>query len=234
MSVSLYFAAGSRHETKNTAGVAHFVEHMLFKGTERRPTAMDISASIEGLGGILNAETGKEVTIYWAKVSRPHFKKALDVLADIVLCSRLEQEEVEKERKVIIEELNMMMDLPQDWVDVLIDQVLWGDQPLGWDVGGTKISVGGMNRGQLLGFIASRYAPNNAVVSVAGAASHAEIVNEVQQLLGNWQAKAVAPFTITGGPQDNTFLAVENRATEQARHRCPTSTPTGLSSTWRT
>ncbi|MCL4534706.1 MAG: insulinase family protein [Bacteroidetes bacterium] len=219
ISVAVYLGAGSRYEDKSVMGISHFVEHMLFKGTEARPTAMDISSAIEGIGGVFNAEAGKEVTVYWAKVARPHFTRALDVLTDIILHSRFERDEIEKERQVIVEELNMIMDLPQDWVDLLIDQVLWGDQPLGWDVGGTKETVSRIDRQQLVDFVDQFYAPNNAVVSVAGAASHAEIVAEVEGLLGGWQQRKAATFVPSAGPQEGVHLAVEARSTEQA-HLC--------------
>ncbi len=219
VSVAIYLASGSRHEEKAISGISHFVEHMLFKGTERRPTAMDISAVIEGVGGVLNAETGKELTVYWAKVARPHFLQAMDVLADIILHSRFEREEIEKERQVIIEELNMTMDLPQDWVGVLIDQALWGDQPLGWDVGGTRESVGNISRQQLVDFTQRLYVPNNAVVSVAGAAPHEEIVTTVCSLLGDWPSREVQPFDPYHNPDGGGWLLMDNRPTEQA-HVC--------------
>ena len=137
-SVAFFFGSGSRCEEKEISGSSHFIEHMLFKGTEQRPTAKDISQAIEGVGGVLNAESGKEVTVYWAKVTMPHLHLALEVITDVVRNSVFAPEEVEKERRVIIEELSMLMDAPQDWVDVLIDEVMWGDQPLGRDGGGTK------------------------------------------------------------------------------------------------
>jgi predicted Zn-dependent peptidase len=192
---------------------------MLFKGTQQRPTALDVSAAIEGLGGVLNAETGKEATVYWAKVSRPHASKALEVLADIILASRFEPDEIEKERKVIIEELNMVMDLPQDWVDILFDHVLWGDQPLGWDIGGTKSSIEAITRTQLLSFLGSKYTPNNAVVSIAGATTHQELVEEIAVLLNGWKPDAPRHFQPTTGPAQHKRLQVENRQTEQA-HLC--------------
>lgn len=219
ISVAVYLGVGSRYENKCSMGISHFVEHMLFKGTERRPTAMAVSSAIEGMGGVFNAEAGKEVTVYWAKVARPHFTRALDVLTDIILHSLFETEEVEKERQVIVEELNMIMDLPQDWVDTLIDQVLWGDQPLGWDVGGTKETVTQISRQQLIDFVNDCYSPNNAVISVAGAASHAEIVAEVERFVGGWRQGGPAGFSPSQGPQEGMYLAVENRSTEQA-HLC--------------
>ena len=112
VSVGLYVAAGSRYEDDEIAGVSHFLEHMLFKGTKRRPTAQMISEEIEGVGGSMNAATDKELTVYWAKVGQQHFERCLDVLADALLESTLEPEEIEKERQVIIEELAMTEDSP--------------------------------------------------------------------------------------------------------------------------
>src|SRR3712207_5231997 len=141
VSVAFFVGAGSRYETDEQAGVSHFLEHMLFKGTERRPTAQQIAEEIEGVGGVSNAATDKELTVYWAKVGHQHFARCLDVLSDALLHSLLQPEEIEKERQVIIEELAQTEDSPPDLAGLLIDEVLWPNQPLGRDVGGSKQSV---------------------------------------------------------------------------------------------
>src|ERR687886_527422 len=140
-SISFFVGAGSRYERDEQAGVSHFLEHMLFKGTSRRPLPQQVSEEIEGVGGVMNAATDKELTVYWAKVGDQHFERALDVLADALLHSLLAAEEIEKERQVILEELAMTEDSPADLVGLLIDEVLWPDQPLGRDAGGYKQSV---------------------------------------------------------------------------------------------
>src|SRR2546430_3205876 len=141
VSINIFIGAGSRYESDAIAGVSHFLEHMLFKGTKRRPTAREISEEIEGIGGIMNAGTDKELTVYWAKVGDHRFAATLDILADSLLNSLLDQEELEKERGVILEELAMTEDSPADIVNILIDEVVWPHQPLGRDTGGTPDSV---------------------------------------------------------------------------------------------
>ena len=137
---------GSRYEPNETAGSTHFLEHLLFKGSKNWPKAQDISEAIEGVGGVMNASTDREITIYWCKVAKPHFKRSLAVLLDMVLNPLLDGEEMEKERQVIQEELRMSNDYPTHRVDLLIDEMLWPDQPMGRDVGGTPESVNAITR----------------------------------------------------------------------------------------
>jgi len=141
VSISIFIGIGSRYETGTEAGVSHFIEHLLFKGTPKRPTARIISEAIEGLGGVLNGGTGKELAVYWCKVAQPHLTLALDVLVDMLLHSKFEPEEIERERQVIIEEINMNKDSPSQQVDMLIDELLWPGHPLGRDVAGSRESV---------------------------------------------------------------------------------------------
>jgi predicted Zn-dependent peptidase len=149
VSTALFFGVGSRFESSEEAGISHFIEHMLFKGAERYPTAQAISEAIEGIGGVFNGGTGKELTGYTAKVSCDHFVDALDVLVNMVRQPLFDPQELEKERRVITEELNMYKDSPQEWVQVLIDETLWPDLPLGRDEAGTQESVERMTRSQM-------------------------------------------------------------------------------------
>ncbi len=124
VAVSIYVGAGSRYETKEEAGISHFVEHMVFKGTQRRPDAQRISEEIDGIGGIINAATDREYTVYYAKVARPHLGIAVDVLADLIHGPLFDATELEKERKVIQEELASVADSPGQQVDLLLDELL--------------------------------------------------------------------------------------------------------------
>src|SRR5207244_724287 len=137
VSINIFIGAGSRYESDEIAGVSHFLEHMLFKGTQRRPTAREISEEIEGIGGVMNAGTDKELTVYWAKVGDHRFAATLDILADSLLNSLLDAQELEKERQVILEELAMTEDSPADMVNILIDEVVWPHQLMGRDTFGT-------------------------------------------------------------------------------------------------
>ncbi|UCG10091.1 MAG: insulinase family protein [Dehalococcoidia bacterium] len=186
VSVSLFIGIGSRYETDTEAGISHFVEHLCFRGTAKRPTAREISAAIEGVGGLLNGGTDKELTTYWCKVAVPHFGLALEVLADMLLNSRFKPQDIEKERRVIVEEIKMSFDFPPQRVGMLIDELLWPEHPLGRDIAGTKKSVNAISRDMMLGYVAGQYRPDNTVVAIAGNIKHEAIVAAVNQALGNW------------------------------------------------
>src|SRR5208283_2265862 len=138
VSICIFVGIGSRFETDQEAGSSHFIEHVLFRGTEKRPTSQDISEAIEGIGGVLNGGTDRENTVYWVKVAKAHFRDAFDVLADMMLHAKFDPADVEKERSVIIEEINMTNDNPSSKVGYLIDSILWSHHPLGRDIAGTK------------------------------------------------------------------------------------------------
>jgi len=219
ISTAFLVGAGSCYESQQEAGVSHFTEHLFFKGTQRRPTAKEISQDIEGVGGIINASTDKEATIFWCKVASSHFPIALDVLSDLLLNSRFDSTDIEKERQVVIEEINMNLDLPQQRVGMLIDELLWPEQPLGREVAGTKKTVSGINRGQMLSYIGRRYVPNNIVVSVAGDIQHEQAVAQIEPLLDKWSAKEVATQYIADDRQTQPRLRTESKEGEQA-HLC--------------
>ena len=185
VAVSIYVGAGSRYETPKEAGVSHFLEHLTFKGTARRPEAQMISEAIDGVGGIINAATDREYTVFYAKVARPHLELALDVLSDLVQAPLLEQAELEKERKVVLEELASVADSPGQQVDLLLDELLWPDQPLGLDVAGTKESVTGLTHDIIVDYVRHQYVPNNMVVAVAGNVSEDEVVALLEPTLGS-------------------------------------------------
>jgi predicted Zn-dependent peptidase len=220
-SVCLAFlvGVGSCYEGQEEAGISHFVEHLYFKGTQRRPTAKEISQDIEGIGGIINGGTDKELTIFWCKVAGSHFPTALDVLADVLLNSRFDNKDMDQERLVIIEEINMSLDLPQNRVSMLIDELLWPEQPLGREVAGNKESVASITREQILNYVARRYVPNNTVVSIAGDIQHEEAIAQVELLFDKWAAGELSTGYITNDKQTEARLRIESRDIEQA-HLC--------------
>jgi predicted Zn-dependent peptidase len=195
------------------------VEHLCFKGTQRRPTAKDIAEAIEGVGGILNGDTDKEATVYWVKVTRPHFPLALDVLVDILRHSKFETEEMERERGVIIEELNMSLDSPQQRVNTLIDEVLWPGQPLGRDILGTKETITALSRDTALQYMSHQYTPSNTVIAIAGDISHDEAVTSVSQALVQWDTGVPGSWYPADDDQSQPRLRVEYKDTEQV-HLC--------------
>ena len=217
--ISLFIGAGSRYETEAQAGISHFVEHLLFRGTSKRPTARVISEAIEGVGGILNGGTDKELTVYWCKVAQPHFSLALDILTDVLLHSKFDPKDIEKERQVIIEEINMSKDSPSQQVHMLIDELLWPNHALGRDIAGSKESVAGITRDMMLGFLAEQYLPNNTVVATAGNIKHQEMVAAINQVLGDWTTQQTHAGYTTYREQMAQRLRIETRDTEQA-HLC--------------
>ena len=216
VTVSIFIGVGSRYEPEDRAGVSHFIEHILFKGTERRPTPIEISGAIEGNGGVLNAGTEQELTVYWCKVAEPHFRESLDLLVDMLRRSLFEPESIEKERMVVIEELNMVSDNPASKVDVLMDEMLWPDHPLGRDIGGTKASINGMTREVILDYMSDHYVPGNIVVSVAGNVPHDEVVELVEELCGDWPAAATTGWDAFFRGPDRSQVRLEYRGTDQA------------------
>lgn len=162
------FPVGSRYETKKVSGAAHFLEHMLFKGTTKRPTAQDISRTLEAYGAEYNAFTNKDYTGYYVKIDGNRQEVAFDMLSDMLYHSKLEEVEVEKEKGAITEELRMYKDNPMMAVDELFDSILFGNSPMGWGVGGTPKTVRGISRAELHEFYETHYSPKNMTLVVAG------------------------------------------------------------------
>ena len=215
VAISVFVKVGSRYETDAEAGLSHFIEHMVFKCTERRPDPVDISSAIEGTGGVMNAGTEQELTVYWCKVAQPYFGESLDLLFDMLRNSLYKPDDVEKERRVIQEELAMINDYPTARVDSLIDEMMWPDHPLGRDIGGTKESVDDITRDMLLDHAAEYYTPSNIVVSVAGNVPHSDVVARAAELSHDWPNSACddpSPVTHT---QDEAQLRLEYKSTEQ-------------------
>src|SRR5216110_1152901 len=164
----IMLAAGSRYETKDTNGIAHFSEHMFFKGTEKRPTARDISKEIDAIGGEFNAFTGKEYTGYYVKCAAESRDVALDVLVDMLRNSKFAPDEIEREKGVILEEMNMYYDTPRDFIGGAYEELLYGDQPLGWDILGRKETIRGAERETFTSYVDRWYKPSRMVVGVGG------------------------------------------------------------------
>lgn len=172
---------GSKYEEKEISGISHFLEHMLFKGTKKKKKPRDVVEDLDKVGGDYNAFTGEEYTGYYAKVDAAHFDMALEWVSDIFLNSRVPLKEVEKERGVIIEEINMYDDNPMMYIDELWKTVLYGDQPAGWDVSGTKGTVSKIKREDILDYIGSQYVAKNTLVCVAGKIKAKETVSKIRE-----------------------------------------------------
>ncbi len=176
LTIMAMFPVGSRYEDKEISGASHFVEHMLFKGTQKRPTHLEISRELDAFGAEYNAFTSKDYTGYYIKTGEVNMEKAFDWLSDIIFNSKIEAEEVEKEKGAIVEELRMYEDNPLMAVENLFERVMFGDDhPLGWDVGGTPESVRGISREQLWNYYQNYYFPKNMVLVVAGNINEAKL-----------------------------------------------------------
>jgi predicted Zn-dependent peptidase len=200
VTVMLMFAAGSRYETRDNNGIAHFAEHMFFKGTDRRPTARDISGEVDGIGGEFNAFTGKEYTGYYVKAAAEHRDVALDVLVDMIRHSKFDAAEIEREKGVIVEEMNMYYDSPREYIGSVYESLLYGDQPLGWDVIGTKDTVRAATRDTFTDYLGRWYKADRLVVGLGGRVGD-DAIDRVRDLLGDLESGAV------GTPDPAAMLA---------------------------
>ncbi|MGE5573516.1 MAG: M16 family metallopeptidase [Bacteroidota bacterium] len=215
-SVTVWIGAGARYEDPEINGISHFIEHMLFKGTQKRDSNLKISEAIEGVGGMINGFTNKETTCFLVKVPSDRFALGLDVLADMVLHSLFDPEALEMERGVVIEEIKMVRDRPDTWVHVLLEEMMWPDQPLGRSVAGTEEVIRSLSREKVLDYFQSLYQPANMVMSVAGKVTAREVRDAAEGHFAAQSGKkrrhfAPARFT-TKGP----LAKVEKRDTKQA------------------
>ncbi|MHB8771451.1 MAG: M16 family metallopeptidase [Syntrophales bacterium] len=183
VSIGAWVEGGSRHETGVTNGAAHFIEHMLFKGTARR-SAFDIASAIDSVGGVMNAATGKELTSFYIKIPDYHLELAVDLLADIFTGSLFDQEEIGRERSVILQEIRMVEDTPDDYIHDFFERMFWRDHPLGLPILGSKERIEAFGRDELLQFFHSRYRGDRLVVSAAGNCTHERLVELVRRCFG--------------------------------------------------
>lgn len=183
--VLVLVATGSKYEKKEVNGISHFLEHMCFKGTEKRPKAIDISRELDAIGSQYNAFTAQEYTGYYAKSDAKHFNKILDVVSDIYLNSTFPEAEMEKEKGVIIEEINMYEDMPNRHVQDLIMKLLYGDTPAGWNIAGDKENILKMKRSDFVKYKGEHYLPGSTVLVVAGQVNEAQVLKEVNKIFGS-------------------------------------------------
>ena len=208
-------AAGSRYETAGSKGIAHFAEHMFFKGTERRPTARTISTEIDAIGGEFNAFTGKEITGYYVKSSAETRDIALDVLVDMLRNSRFDPAEIEKEKGVILEEMNVYLDTPQRYVGNVYDRLLFADQPLGWDILGTRETIEGATRETFTSYLDSWYVPERIVVGVGGRIGDG-LGDRLEELLGDIEQRETGSPVAVDLPPDGSPVLLHSKQSEQA------------------
>ncbi|KAF0221688.1 MAG: peptidase M16 domain-containing [Geobacteraceae bacterium] len=201
VSIGIWVANGSRHEGRESNGVAHFIEHLLFKGTERRG-ALDIAREIDSIGGILNAFTSREYVCYYAKVLDKFLPNAVDLLSDIFLNSLFNSEEIEKERKVILQEISMLEDTPDDYIHDLFSQNFWQGHPLGMPIIGNEESVGGLSRDFIVSYKQDKYRAGDIIIAAAGKVEHQELL----RLLGGLFARIPS-----GKSSEEPYLATHEK-----------------------
>ena len=217
IAVLVLIGAGSRYEDKRENGIAHFLEHMMFKGTKNRPSALLLAQELEGMGAAYNAYTAKDQTGYWIKAAAHHKEKLLDILSDMTLHSLLSSEEIEREKGVITEEINMYEDMPIRKIGSIYEELLYGDTPLGRDIAGTKETVLSFKRNDFTAYMDRFYRPNHAVVVIAGARGISQ--DEAERYFGAWQQQPVSSFDLQKESQSKPQIRINAKKTEQT-HLC--------------
>ena len=219
LTVLVLVGTGSKYEKKEINGISHLLEHLLFKGTKKRPTQLSISEPLDRVGGVYNAFTGEEYTGFFAKVDAKHFDLALDVISDVYLNSKLGLEDVKKEKGVIIEEINMYYDHPSLYVQELWNKVLYGDQPAGRSIAGSKESVLKISRQQLSDYMKSQYVAPNTVVCVAGNISSDQVLKKIRNYFSKIKTKKPFGKFPVAEIQKKPELLLHTKETDQT-HFC--------------
>ena len=185
ISVGIMVQNGSRNESKDVNGISHFIEHMFFKGTDKR-SAKDIVQEIENIGGQINAYTSKETTCYYIKALNTHVDLCLDVISDMILNSKFDEEEIEKEKGVVIEEINMSQDNPEDVLDEIHSEAIFGNDSLAYPILGTPYRIKSFNRKKIKDYIRTHYTPYNSVLSICGKFDEKELRKLIEEYFGKW------------------------------------------------
>ncbi len=215
VTVLILTKVGSKYEKKELNGISHFLEHMCFKGTKKRPTAFDITKEIDRVGGIMNAFTSKDYTGYFVKVNGSHLELALDLTFDIFLNSIFPEEEIEKEKGVILEEIKMYEDTPTQYIETLWEKNLYGDTPAGWDIIGKRETVLSIKRRDLLNYKKRYYLPNNTVISVAGKLDESIIYKKIKEYFSTKQKRILKKKIKISERQKNPKILFFKKDTKQ-------------------
>src|SRR4051794_13746258 len=217
MSAAVYVLAGSRLESSRQSGVAHFMEHVTFKGTQAFPTTRAVSEAIEGYGGSSNAAPEREATGYWARGPLREAERAFDVLAELTVRPLLRTTDIARERDIIVEEIRSYRDDPGQYVFNIFDKAFFGDTPLGWEIAGDEESVRGLTDDDIRTFWSQTYKPSNLVFAAAGDMEHAEVVDHISRMFGTGTAQVPDFAAAPDSPCER--LIVEERELSQA-HVC--------------
>ncbi len=218
VTVLVMVATGSRYEAKEINGISHFLEHMMFKGTTKRPKVSEISLELDSIGAEYNAFTSKEYTGYYVKCAAEKLDTAVDVISDIFLNSKLDAQEIEKEKGVVIEELNMYLDTPTRYVHDIFEELLYGDQPLGWQVVGTKEVLYRLRRDDFKRYFDTHYFDKNTVIAVAGRIETPKTKNLIQNSFAGIRDSNRLEALAVKEAQDRPTLRVFNKKTDQTHY----------------
>ncbi|MSU54502.1 MAG: insulinase family protein [Candidatus Staskawiczbacteria bacterium] len=219
VTVLILVGTGSKYETKDINGMSHFLEHMFFKGTKKRPNTLKISETLDMIGGQYNAFTSKEVTGFWAKVDKKHTDIALDWISDMFLNSKFEAEEIEKEKGVVIEELNMYLDMPSSYVSELFEDLLYKDQPAGWRIVGEKEHILAFGRKKMVDYYQTHYSTQNTVICVAGDVNSKQIEGKINTYFAKAENTTLPQKVATKELQSKPEILLHHKKTDQT-HFC--------------
>lgn len=219
ITVLLLVATGSKYETKDINGISHLLEHMAFKGTKRRPQTLDIAKELDKVGGLFNAFTGKEFMGFWIKVDARHFDLACDVLSDMVFNSLFGVKEIQKEKQVIFEEINMIKDNPQGYILDLWEELLYGTQPAGWMISGEKETVARISRKNILDYFKANFVAKNAVIAIAGNFQEKETLSKIRRFFEKFRETKPLLKKPTTEPQKSPQVLLHFKETDQT-HLC--------------
>jgi predicted Zn-dependent peptidase len=219
VTVLILVGTGSKYETKDINGISHFLEHMFFKGTKKRPDTLNISETLDQIGGEYNAFTSKEVTGFWAKVDKKHTDIALDWISDMFLNSKFEEEEIQREKGVIVEELNMYLDTPMAYVSELFEDLLYKDQPAGWRIVGERENIMSFDRQKIVDYFKSHYSDKNTVICVAGDVPVRQIQEKVSKYFGKLEKRDLPSKEPVAEKQSEPEVLIHNKKTDQT-HFC--------------
>jgi len=214
LSAAVYVMAGSRGETRAKSGLAHFMEHITFKGTESMPTTREVSDAVEGVGGSSNAATDRETTVYWTRLPIREAELGVNVLAELTLRPRLRSEDIAHEREIIIDEIRSYQDEPAQYIYNVWDEAYFGDTPLGWEIAGDESSVRSLTDDDIRGFWGASYRPSNMVVALAGDIGHDDAVELVDRTFGRGDGAVQSYLPAPSGPLER--MRLEHRHTAQA------------------
>jgi len=214
--IMFMFGVGSRFESPELNGISHFLEHMYFKGTEKRPTTLDISKELDSVGAGFNAYTGEEATGYFVRVSSEHFDLGLDILTDMLFNSKFDEKEIEREKGVIIEEINMYNDDPRAKVEDVAKELVYPAHPLGRNIAGSKETVSSFKRDDFIKYRETHYQPSNCVIVVAGGGEPEKWLAEIKKRFENLPDQKTPVFEKVVETQDKPMLALEYKKTDQA------------------